>query len=764
MRRPRSKATALLLALGVAVLSASVAVAQEDEGFDLPGVMAEFFASEAGQELAAEYTVDPSQSGAMDPTGDFEFSTGEDPQLPPTGDLDITGSRTFVFNPPPFGQPEGTPFWAPEADGGIFCEADPLNPVIPGVRTLCPQTGVNPAAFEEGAVVSVIDTAEPFGFFNLSLQCEWVMWYRAVGAAGVFTALPDFPLDPADGTNQAIGLRTGSDDFGPFTLHLSPDGFFEPMPTDTLIAIGENQIAFFTPLSEIGMPEAARAYTFCTEGGFQAADSVADSTDLVEVELVQLELVSVVPIEVEPSTTTTTATSTTTTTLATAEDEGEETGDIGNLESGSFSQFVTIAVIVVGGIAVVVGFWIYYRTRERGRPETETPGVSTDDGEGGDDPRDTGPPVVYGEEIDHTQCDWALYVSDGGNRKLLRPADGHECCVYDIVISTVVDDHDEAARGRQDAESSHVADASPDERTRIPDVGFGQGGGGLWGWASARSGPAGRLDWMQGLGDPRENAGRVTDHSPLVQVEQTRTLEEGPELAAYLTHLETTVITATLEAECPGHTNTYTLDGTSQANVQASYECTNRSPGPECPIEFTASGWIDAYVAGDLTYAASQEVGSDVDEIEPLAERVRRRMEAAGPVTMTDSHDHATRARDTFEDLQTGNGANVVLKDALTITMASGLVLDAGTIVPVATWPTTERVTADIYADLNHDITVDAKMERGDCAATACGGHGDCLCAPEFNLVVRGNDARLTVEGITYRLVRPAPDGTWALA
>jgi hypothetical protein len=517
--------------------------------------------------------------------------------------------------------------------------------------------------------------------------------------------------------------------------------------------MGENQIAFFTPMSEVGAADAVRGYSFCTEGSFQASDSVADSTQLVERMPVTLELVTVAPV-VETTTTTSTTTTTTEATTTSLVSVVEEA----NTEGGSFSMNVWLPLLI-GGTVVLVGVTFYWRTRERKRGGT-TPagpgGTPSDPGAGHGSPIAS---TVVGD--DHGRCDWALYVNDGGARKLLRPAKGHECCVYDVDISTAVFFHDEALRGRQDAVSPQGAIASPDERLRIPDVGHGLGGGtSLWGWTSARSGPAGRLDWMQGGGDPREKVGRKIDHSDAAQVSQQRTLEEGPEVASHLTHLEYTSVKATLEAGCPDHTNTYSLNGTSEVFVQATQECTNGAPGPECPVELTAAGWVEAALVGDLNYSTSEYAHGDVDEIEGRLQAMR---EKNRPLAMTDSHDHATRPADTYDSARTGSGANAVDKDAMGFTMLSGVGLDAGTIVPVATWPNTERVTADIYADLDHDVTVDARMARGDCEATACGGHGECLCEPEFKLRVGPTQAKLTVDGQTYNMARPSPEGVWHL-
>jgi hypothetical protein len=314
---------------------------------------------------------------------------------------------------------------------------------------------------------------------------------------------------------------------------------------------------------------------------------------------------------VEPVVETTTTASTTTSTeapattaAATETTVGTETTlpDGGNLESGSFRVWVPI-IIVLGGLAIALGgYWVYYKTRERPRPGGDTGDGDEEDGE---DPRDTPPPVVYGEEMEHSSCDWAVYFHDGTKWVPLREPSiaSHECCVYRIRVRTKIRRHSQVAKVRQDA---------GDDRLQIPDYDFAWTGLNLDGHTSTRSGPRGRLDWMQGLGDPTEQAELASEEEYRQQAQG----EEPPELAVHLEHSEVTRVEVKLEAGCPEYTNTYRGWGGSTLAVMATQECTNDDPAPECPVELNAFGWSWGEVWGDLNYWFGDFAGTDLDELE----------------------------------------------------------------------------------------------------------------------------------------------------
>ena len=320
------------------------ALAQE-EGFDLPKVMADFWASKEGKDVIAQYTSPNSQ--VNDPAGDAEFSSGETPGLALDPFLDLRGSRVARFNPPP----DGAAFFDPVSGGGVVCDDRDTDGPVPDVRTICPD-GYDPTAYGDGSWVGVLDLAGPIGFFNLSMTCEWVMWYRDPNIPGVFQPLDAYPLDPAGGTNTAIGLRAEPSGVHPFRLVLTDQGGFADMPTNSVVAIGGNQLALFTPSTEMGQPAQARAYTFCTEGGYQAADSVADSTDIFEPPANELAFVA-------PTTTSTTSTTTTTTstTLAPTTSAPPVTSPPTTVATSS-GGFPWPVLVLVGLVLAGVGAWL----------------------------------------------------------------------------------------------------------------------------------------------------------------------------------------------------------------------------------------------------------------------------------------------------------------------------------------------------------------------------------------------------------------------
>jgi hypothetical protein len=436
---------------------------------------------------------------------------------------------------------------------------------------------------------------------------------------------------------------------------------------------------------------------------------------------------------------TTETTSTTETTLAGG----------GNLEGGSLRIWVPILVFL-GGLAIAVGgYWVYYRTRERPRPGTDTGGGEEEDP--GDDPRDTPRPVIYGEEIEHSSCDWAAYFHDGTKWIPLREVGiaSHECCVYRIKVQTMIRGHVQAAKARQDA---------GDGRLQIPDYDFSWTGLNLDGHTSTRSGPRGRLDWMQGLGDPTEQADLASDD----EYWQRAQGEEPPELAVHLEHMEITRIDVDLEAGCPEYTNTYKGWGSGTLDVMATQECTNDDPTPECPVELNAFGWSWGEVWGDLDYWFGDTAGTDIDELEGAMRRreqldpEERENEMAPHAghPMWDGHDHETRDRATYQASEGGTDTQTFESDGFGAWIVSEYELDSAQLVPVHVWPTTERVSTHIESNITHAIDVEGSMMPRNCDSNGCGGHGDCRCLPEFKIKFDAAVTTIAVDGKTFRIHR----------
>ncbi len=457
------------------------------------------------------------------------------------------------------------------------------------------------------------------------------------------------------------------------------------------------------------------------------------------------------PAETTEAPATTEATTTTAAVVETTAAPTETTlAGGGNLESGSFREWVPI-IIMIGGIAIIVGgYWVYHRTRERPRPGTGTDGGGEEEPDD-DDPRDTPVPAIYGEEVEHQSCDWSLYFHDGAKWVPLKKAhfQSHECCVYRIKVRTRIKRHVQAAKARQDA---------GDGRLYIPDYNFAWQGLNLNGNASTRSGPRGRLDWMQGLGDPTEQA----DLAPDEEFYQIGQGDEPPEVAVHLEHSEITRVEVDLEAGCPEYENTYKGWGSSTLDVMATQECTNDAPAAECPVELNAFGWSWGEVWGDLNYWFGDTIGTDIDEIEGL---MRRRAEL-DPVDredagiehqlkpLWDGHDHDMRDRATYEHHGGDTNTSVVNSDEFVMWIVSEYELDSAQLVPVHVWPTTERVSTHIDSDITHAIDLDGAMLAKNCAENGCGGHGDCGCSPKFKLKFDAAVTTIEVDGKSFRIQR----------
>ncbi|HUG75543.1 MAG TPA: hypothetical protein VMM81_07735, partial [Acidimicrobiia bacterium] len=376
-----------------------------------------------------------------------------------------------------------------------------------------------PGLFDPGAVVPVV---APNGdlWLNLSMEEPWgptppTGFYSNYAQVGLLPTGESYPT-------TVFGFQThaGIDE----AFARTPDGLVD---SPGALIMDDGSLMFAT-----GMPYDGGPLTVWAEGGFLLTETdpfqgVLDAFSFASDEVVEdtpMTFGGSFPVydlatgtEIEPPATTTTMAVTTTTVVA-----QEPVGEAGGLS--------LVVVILIAIVILLLLWWLWYRsqsqseekdiyrfgpTRERGRTTT---GEGEDDG---DDPRDTPPPVVYGEQLEeHAACGWGLYFHDGTREIPLREPAIHEhlCCKYVVRVTTDVKTHVQAARGRQDAGA---------ERLRMPDFDY------AWRWVdlmantSARSGPAGRLDWMQGLGDPTEQADLASDDGYWQRAQG----EEPPEVA-----------------------------------------------------------------------------------------------------------------------------------------------------------------------------------------------------------------------------------------
>ena len=458
---------------------------------------------------------------------------------------------------------------------------------------------------------------------------------------------------------------------------------------------------------------------------------------------------------------------TTTTTAATTTDEGgagagtpgstqpTTTTEVtlpggGNTEGGSFS--IWIPIIILGGIVLFVGgFTIYYRTRERTR---QPPPVDGGDDDDGDDPRDTPPPAAYGEIIEHPGCGWALYWTDEwGVPHLIRQPGGavHICCKYYVTVKT-------------SAESAVLKQSRQDgttERQRLHDAGRDLDGVRIEARAGARSGPAGRQDWMQGLGDPTDQTGMEAG-----VFRQQQPAEEPPDVSAHVEHWERTTLAVTLEAGCPEYTNLYDLEGESDMSVMATHECTNEAGDP-CPVELSATGQMHGAIEGPQKFKTAvthefEGTPDDLDREQSSIDDERTYKPRAG-------HDHAEKDRVTHEFSAHDESTEVADIDHLNVIVRNQVQLDAAQIVPEEVWPTTERVTAHLETMITHEVKVEASLKPEGCETNGCCGHGTCGCDATFEVSLSRFGSSLVVDNKVYEIIRkPKPPGvdeweTWEL-
>ena len=774
--------SALVMPVGALFLLLLAARGQAQDDVSLTEVIEEAVFADLPTRPSRDYLdLRPTGPTVMDPVDDREFSTGEPPGLSEADALDIEGVTLEIIEVDPGGildtgfLPGLDSLCAPrperplppllEGPGliDVFCPparidgpSTPVGPMLVSTIGLTGRRGVN-----ENAIGSYLSSAAS------GAVCEWVHWYRVEPGPPAFERLPDFPRDPADGMNRAIGLRVTSGELGmlrggdepvitPFALTTSGDASgFQPFPTASVVVADEDEIAFYTPAAELDGVVAANTYTFCTDGSYTAEGSAADQTSAYDLDIEALPTFtfSLEPEagEIEPSP----VASAPEATEAEAEPTEAATLAGGNLEGGSFSELLWIP-IVIGGVLVTYGaIRVYHRTRERRKRDTGPTWWPFELGEG----FSWWPPSFLRRDADddEQECDWALYFDDDGVRRLLRAPKGVECCAYDISIETTVDDDAREIGARQDI------DPDEDARLRIPGVDLTWAGLDLRGSASARSGPAGRLDWMDGDGDPRRDAGTLA--AAAGQHIQRHPHDEPHDPWAELFHEETTRVRIRLESRCPGHENTYTADGRSTASIEADQECTNAAGSTECPIEFgiTASAATD--VTRDLFYSAHEGFHEGGDEVEPKRAPALAATAAGRPPGQLDAHDHATRPRDHYEMSSAGSDQSVRDSDDLDVDITSRLLVEAGTIVPRAVWSHTERVTARARGELSHELIIDGQMERHDCLDGPC-LRPVCKCAPAFSLLFRDGRARLTADGVDVVVFRDpdTPDSTWFLA
>jgi hypothetical protein len=717
----------VLVAIAVA-LAIAPAPALAQEPVDLvQGFLDALNELSGDQELEFAWETAPGSVDVSDAVGDVYTLDGGTPPSPPSF-VDLVQESQF-----------GTSFER-ETYQAVFGQDGALDCARPEIS--CPAYDTKIRPFADGAIVVGMQLAgEP------ALAGNETLTLAVLANDDDFpTAQDPRPASPFVGTNKAWRLDLSVDGDAVAFLQVAAGGFQEFHTDARVVVLGE--LAWFViPPAEF--PLGTTIIGFDAHGYYQdgpdpatgAADSVTDVNPRGELPAPQSRLALLlgqprpiveIPEDLPPE-------------AEGSPDEGFDPG-VGEVATGEDGDLWDWVLVWAGVIAIVGGGLLIWRGRA---PEEDIgppgPGHTVTRTKPPPEPASTPPPP----RVEHAACDWAVYYKTDAGRQLLRPANGRECCVYTISVNMTIEVNELAARGRQEG----VRPDAPHARTRIPALVLDAHGLGARVEAAVRSGPAEDLGWMQGLGEPREpqdvNAYR-----------QQRSHEEPPEVAAHVGWVVANVVQIQLESMCPGHINRYTGSASSVITANADVECTYTGP-PECPVEFTAAGWVQGKVGIFMDYDLKHQLGSDPDELEPVAP------EGTPFHPTTDLHDHERRDRLHYEASEVGSDEANLQDDFLWLTFETGLVADAGTIVPRSIWPATGRVTALAGSTVEHGATIDAEMERVDCVNGPCCGFSACTCAPKLQLRFAGPIGVIVVDGSSYRLTpNPGPVGAgraWAI-
>ena len=464
-----------------------------------------------------------------------------------------------------------------------------------------------------------------------------------------------------------------------------------------------------------------------------------------------LEFASPTTTTLAPSTTqaepTTTAEATTTVEATTTTVEATTTtvavSDPGDTGGG----FPWIFLIVLLAIALLI--WWYFFGRKPGRYVGRTR-VRTGGGDDGGTP-------VSSVPRDHVhECDWAFYVNTGSNRMRVRDpkAGAHECCVYELAVTSFVHRDEVVAKERQD-----LAEVG---RERASVGGTSIAGVDVGAKAGVRSWPYGEQGAMHGRGDISEWPTVGPTPGPWPEYWQERQYEEQLDTAFSARLHQDTRVKVTFTDGCGASDHGYTYDSSSTAKIFGTAECTNENHLPTCPVELTASALAQVVAKGDLWYEVNAKSFTATDELPP-------KIVAAGPNAEfrraeADGHRHDNdRERDSWEVLDTGADAGIMPGKTWSSTYVNIIEADAGLMIPQAMWPTTDRVTALVDCDVSSELDLSRESDTGHSKSSSCCADGGaaCLCEPSFQLVVGpGNLAKLTVDGNTIMLSNSDPSST----
>ena len=355
MRRSSVAAVAVALFL----VGSLPVFAQDDEPVNPLDVLIDAFQDPEGQELVLQITNTPTNV-TIDPRGDFEHSTGEDPGYTPDH-IDILGTSVIKLETGSlelFGPTSASGFWAPRGP----MQVDTAN--FGAIHTFTGEQVEHDGTQYEEAIVFVFALAETPPI-EVPGQCEYVVWVNDLSRGPTFVNHPALPGDPAGGTNIAFGLRLhpqGQDVSSTFTLELNEDLDFVSKPEfDIRAFVTPDTVVITVPWSHAGEIAGVNFYTFCMEEGFtfEPAMTGSDQTGLIEMTSNEFGQTTIALVA-RAATTTPPITESSTTDPSPNTAASEQSTDTTNDDSSPL-----LFVAIGGGTGLgLLGWWVFTK-RER---------------------------------------------------------------------------------------------------------------------------------------------------------------------------------------------------------------------------------------------------------------------------------------------------------------------------------------------------------------------------------------------------------------
>jgi len=287
--------------------------------------------------------------------GDFEHLTGEPPRFTPNY-MDIRQGAFFELQPGPaemLGRTTGSPLWSPSGPKAI----DPRDG--PAFFTYTGHLPKDGSQYQEGALLFEMTLQEPPPP-QPEGRCDFTVWVND-GARGTrFQNLPNFPLDPAAGSNVAFGLRLAPPAGGvpvTFSLTLDEAGGFQRADTDVRAYLVGDTVGIIVPRSAVAGLAEVNYHTVCWTGdsAVDPATAGADQTGLLPANLGEAGIISIVETPV-----TATPTVPETTTITTRPDMPSVTEPVEDSGPGAAVWApAAAAAALLGSIA----YWAFARQR-----------------------------------------------------------------------------------------------------------------------------------------------------------------------------------------------------------------------------------------------------------------------------------------------------------------------------------------------------------------------------------------------------------------